>query len=126
MPKITAYHHVTHNISRGNVEAARYFYGTLLGAPEIPATEDPSGERLMWFLVGTQQLHLVIHDDPDAPSSRHFAAVVDDLDAMVDRLSREGVRLDVRNNGTIGIRRDGSRNAFCYDPDGNRIELVGR
>jgi len=122
---ILRYHHVTHNIARENVGAARHFYGDILGLKEIPATEDPTGNRLIWFAVGELQLHLVIRDKPEPASSRHIAVVVDDLEQLVDHLRRCAVRIEEREMGRYWFRRsDGSRTAFCYDPDGNRIELV--
>ncbi len=44
--------------------------------------------------------------------------IVDDLDALLDRLEKEGVRIDPK-------RQDESygRFAWIYDPDGNKIEL---
>ncbi len=44
--------------------------------------------------------------------------IVDDLDALLDRLQREGVKIDPkRMNESYG------RFAWIYDPDGNKIEL---
>jgi catechol 2,3-dioxygenase-like lactoylglutathione lyase family enzyme len=44
--------------------------------------------------------------------------IVDDLDALLERLAKEGVRIDPK-------RQDESygRFAWIYDPDGNKIEL---
>jgi catechol 2,3-dioxygenase-like lactoylglutathione lyase family enzyme len=44
--------------------------------------------------------------------------IVDDLDALLDRLAKAGVRIDAK-------RQDESygRFAWIYDPDGNKIEL---
>ena len=44
--------------------------------------------------------------------------IVDDLDALLDRLKQEGVKIDAK-------RMDESygRFAWIYDPDGNKIEL---
>jgi len=44
--------------------------------------------------------------------------IVDDLDALLERLSKEGVKIDPK-------RQDESygRFAWIYDPDGNKIEL---
>ncbi len=76
------------------------------------------------------------HDDPQkehvtvwtvfSASSDYFAPnqpfmvnyIVDDLDALLDRLKQEGVRIDdKRMNESFG------RFAWIYDPDGNKIEL---
>jgi catechol 2,3-dioxygenase-like lactoylglutathione lyase family enzyme len=52
------------------------------------------------------------------PSQLMVNYIVDDLDAMLDRLSKAGVRIDPkRQNESYG------RFAWIYDPDGNKIEL---
>lgn len=124
-PRIVGYHHVTHNISKTSVDAARRFYRDVLGLEEIPATGDPNGKRLIWFSLGDRQLHLVIREAAEASSSRHFAVLVQDFDSMIAHLQRNGVRLDEREPGQAwGLRSNGLKYAFCYDPDGNRIELM--
>jgi catechol 2,3-dioxygenase-like lactoylglutathione lyase family enzyme len=54
------------------------------------------------------------------PSSASFMVnyIVDDLDALLERLAKEGVRIDPK-------RQDESygRFAWIYDPDDNKIEL---
>ncbi len=54
------------------------------------------------------------------PSSSSFMLnyIVDDMDALLDRLEKAGVRIDPK-------RQDESygRFAWIYDPDGNKIEL---
>ena len=55
-----------------------------------------------------------------APSQATFMVnyIVDDLDAMLDRLQKEGVKIDPkRGNESYG------RFAWIYDSDGNKIEL---
>ena len=122
---VRGYHHVTHNVSRSNVELARRFYGGILGLAEIPAVEDPTGQRLIWYELGSHQLHLVIRDESDAPSSRHIALFVDDFDLLIAELRKHEIRMDrFSGHDSWGSRRDGTRYTFCYDPDGNRIELV--
>lgn len=55
-----------------------------------------------------------------APNPAAFMVnyIVDDLDALLDRLAQAGVRIDPK-------RQDESygRFAWIYDPDGNKIEL---
>ena len=117
--------HITHNISRSNVEPARRFYGEYLGLVEIPAVLDPTGKRLIWFEVGNQQLHLSIRDAADQTSSRHFAVVVEDFDQVVGALKTKGAQMEDWESGKLWrVRPDGVRSTFCYDPDGNRIELL--
>jgi catechol 2,3-dioxygenase-like lactoylglutathione lyase family enzyme len=52
------------------------------------------------------------------PSQLMVNYIVDDLDAMLERLSKAGVKIDPkRQNESYG------RFAWIYDPDGNKIEL---
>ncbi len=52
------------------------------------------------------------------PSQLMVNYIVDDLDAILERLSKEGVRMDPkRQEASYG------RFAWIYDPDGNKIEL---
>ena len=44
--------------------------------------------------------------------------IVDDLDALLERLQKEGVKIDPKRQD-----EDYGRFAWIYDPDGNKIEL---
>ena len=95
------------------------------GLDEIPAVLDPTGKRLIWFQVGDHQLHLSIRESADPPTSRHFAVVVEDFDQAVGTLKEKGARMEDWESGKLWrVRPDGIRSTFCYDPDGNRIELL--
>ena len=52
------------------------------------------------------------------PASFMVNYIVDDLEALLDRLAKDGVHIDPK-------RQDASygRFAWIYDPDGNKIEL---
>ena len=122
---IVRYHHVNYGISRANVAVARRFYGELLGLTEVPPVPDPTSTRLIWFQVDSQQLHLAIRDAVEPERGRHIALRVTDIESLVSRLAEFGVRFEVqRSNALWGLREDGSKLAFCSDPDGNRIEFV--
>ena len=44
--------------------------------------------------------------------------IVDDLDALLERLQKQGVKIDPKRQN-----EDYGRFAWIYDPDGNKIEL---
>jgi predicted enzyme related to lactoylglutathione lyase len=44
--------------------------------------------------------------------------IVDDLDALLDRLKQEGVKIDAKR-----MNESNGRFAWIYDLDGNKIEL---
>jgi catechol 2,3-dioxygenase-like lactoylglutathione lyase family enzyme len=54
------------------------------------------------------------------PSQAAFMVnyIVDDLDALLERLQKEGVKIDPKRQN-----EDYGRFAWIYDPDGNKIEL---
>ena len=54
------------------------------------------------------------------PSQAAFMVnyIVDDLDALLERLQKEGVKIDPKRQNA-----DYGRFAWIYDPDGNKIEL---
>jgi catechol 2,3-dioxygenase-like lactoylglutathione lyase family enzyme len=54
--------------------------------------------------------------DP-SPASFMLNYIVDDLEALLDRLAKEGVHIDTKLQDEYG------RFAWIYDPDGNKIEL---
>jgi catechol 2,3-dioxygenase-like lactoylglutathione lyase family enzyme len=122
---VVRYHHVNYGISRANIAAARRFYGELLGLTEIPPVPDPTSTRLIWFQIDSQQLHLAIRDSVEPEKGRHIALRVTDIESLVSRLAAYGVPFEMQRSGALwGLREDGSKFAFCADPDRNRIELV--
>ena len=63
-----------------NVERSRRFYGELLGLREIakPRTFD---FVVIWYDLGDQHLHLLLKEQADTLSARHFALRVADIHA---------------------------------------------
>ncbi|HEX3681432.1 MAG TPA: VOC family protein [Bryobacteraceae bacterium] len=83
------------------------------------------------------QLHWRSHDNPQKEhvtvwsifpdTTKHLSAghssfminyIVDDMDALLDKLRADGVRIDPKREDY-----DYGRFAWIYDPDGNKIEL---
>lgn len=114
-------HHVQLMIPRGGEGEALRFYGELLALTRIPKPEDMPNPEGLWFTLGDHELHLGVQDaHPDASSRAHVALLVDDLDALVQRLRDAGVEL-TPSNTMAGLRR-----VHVRDPFGNRLELMGR
>lgn len=108
------------NLSVDDVEAARRFYGEVLGLTEIPRSE---GQRRpgAWFQLGALELHLSHEPDPrNAESKRHVAFEVRDVDSLREHLEEAGVRIE-EGAPVIGVRR-----LFARDPAGNRLEFFQR
>jgi catechol 2,3-dioxygenase-like lactoylglutathione lyase family enzyme len=111
--------HVSVTIPRGAEDAARAFYGGLLGLAEreVPPKLDPS--RLIWFRLGAPdlELHLMLSQGPD-PGGGHFCLAVDDVEALRRRLTDAGVETSDATE-IVGRPR-----FFCRDPFGNLVELT--
>ncbi|HEC73331.1 MAG TPA: glyoxalase [Methylophaga aminisulfidivorans] len=71
-----------------------------------------------------QMLHLMVLPNPDADAirpehggrDRHVALVVDDLDALGERLEKAGYPFSRSKSGRAAF--------FCRDPDGNALEFA--
>jgi catechol 2,3-dioxygenase-like lactoylglutathione lyase family enzyme len=76
--------------------------------------DDPQKERVtVWTIFPASTKYF---DPGPAPFMINY--IVDDLDALLDRLKQEGVKIDdKRMNESYG------RFAWIYDSDGNKIEL---
>jgi len=111
--------HVSISIAPDGEDAARSFYGGLLGLEErpVPPKLDPS--ELIWFRVGGSDMELHLLKSGDAPPpAAHFCLVTDDLDGVRARLEAAGIET------TTGSEIVGRPRCFCLDPFGNRVELT--
>src|SRR5262245_12385658 len=100
-----------------DVERSRRFYRDVLGLREIhsPRTFDFVA---LWFDLGDQHIHLLLKDQPDSISPRHFALRV--TDAPAARRYFHGLGIDTQETTLI----HGADRFFIRDPDGNRIEII--
>ena len=110
--------HVQLAAPRGCEEAARSFYGGLLGMSELPK---PEPLRSLAAASGsppaTQELHVGV-EEPFAPARKaHPGLVVDDLDAVRARLAAAG------HEPEDDTKIEGVRRLFVHDPFGNRLEV---
>ena len=110
--------HVQLAMPRGGDDAARTFYGEVLGFVEVPKPEAMRLRGGMWFQAGPVQIHLGVEDDMRPSVKAHPALVVDDLDRYRARLEAAGCKwLDADD-------LPGTRRGHTWDPFGNRIELI--
>ena len=90
----------------GEVEATNYFFG---------------------FDDKPEELELTYNTDvrtyDNGTGYGHIAVGVDDLDATLERLAAQGIEPE---RPPYSVREGGSRLCFVQDPDGYRIELIGR
>jgi catechol 2,3-dioxygenase-like lactoylglutathione lyase family enzyme len=108
--------HVQVAAPAGGEDAARAFYGELLGLPELPKPERLRARGGVWFAVGDQQLHVGI-EQPFAPARKAHPALAvpraTDLRALAEQLDGAG----------HPVSWDGPR-FYVEDPFGNRLELL--
>jgi catechol 2,3-dioxygenase-like lactoylglutathione lyase family enzyme len=121
-PRVATIDHAQIMIPPGGEDAARKFYGELLGMREIEKPEELRKRGGVWFLAGNRQLHIGV----EAPgvertaTRAHVAYAVTRFDAMRARI--EGAGVAIKEGENVGnLRRFELR-----DPFGNRVEIVGR
>ncbi|OCP07560.1 MULTISPECIES: VOC family protein [unclassified Ensifer] len=104
----------------GGEDAARGFYGGLLGLTEVAKPANLLVRGGCWFEQGGIRLHLGIERDFVPARKAHPAFLADDLDRLILRLEAGGVEI-AYDEPLAGYFR-------CYvsDPFGNRIELMQR
>lgn len=110
--------HVQVCIPRGTEDAARDFYGGLLGLEEIEKPEPLKRSGGMWYAVADVHLHIGV-EDLVAPSKRHPAFDVEDAKGVRAYLEQNNVRTKDEPDIPGVVQR-----FSFYDPFGNRIELL--
>ena len=102
----------------GCEEAARRFFGELLGLEEIPKPEPIRARGGVWFRVGAHELHVGGEQEFAPARKAHPAFRAEGYEELRQRLLAGGV--EVADDDAIpGVRR-----CFVADPWGNRIELI--
>ena len=109
--------HVQVAITAGGEDAAREFYGSLLGLPELPKPESLRDRGGVWFACGSQEIHCGIEQSV-TPTRRHPALLTDELDALKARLEAAGIQTEVDR------QLPGYRRFYALDPFGNRLEFL--
>jgi lactoylglutathione lyase len=127
MVRVLAYEHVGIRVT--DRETSVRFYQMLgfrrvLDLPEHRANEmtNDAGVTINLIFNGVQRegnRNILLDEPVKWPGMTHPAFIVDDLDALVALLDREGVRI-TEGPHMIGARR---RACFIRDPDGNVLEF---
>lgn len=115
---ITLLHHVQLAMPAGGEEAARVFYGQLLGLPEVPKPGELAKRGGCWFEQGDIRVHMGVEADFRPAKKAHPAFQVSDIDAVRARMVAGGV--EVKDDDAL----EGFRRFFVADPFGNRIEIL--
>jgi catechol 2,3-dioxygenase-like lactoylglutathione lyase family enzyme len=121
-----ALHHVQVSCPPGGEDAARRFYRDGIGMTEVEKPEALRARGGAWFRAydGPGAVSAEVHvgvEDPFAPARKaHPAFVVDDLDAVADRLRAAGFEVDQRERESF----DGYLRLHSRDAAGNRVEVL--
>jgi catechol 2,3-dioxygenase-like lactoylglutathione lyase family enzyme len=109
--------HIMLCIPEGQENAARTFYGNVLGLKELTDLGYPLPHGAIWYQIGDVQLHIRAENGNER-SQRHPAFEITNLEEARQILEANGIA--VKYESTIP-----DRNRFSFrDPFGNRIEFL--
>ena len=93
------------------------FYNGFLGIKQIPSQVD--NPKITWLQMPSGiMLHLIETDNSPTQEENHIAFEVEDFDSAEASVKAKGLQI-----ARSGVRNDGQRFLFTYDPDGNKVEL---
>jgi glyoxylase I family protein len=101
-----------------DLKRARAFYEGILGLMPMRRPADLMFPGV-WYFLGPQELHLIEAPDTNINPLQHVAIEVTDIRAACAELRSHKIH-------TVTDLKAGSSGyhaTYCYDPDGNRIEL---
>ena len=117
-PTITGLHHVQLAMPPERENDAVDFYQGLLGIPRVPKPAHLEARGGCWFEDDRVRIHLGVESDFSPARTAHPALLVDDLDALRERLDEAGVET------VVDQPLPGYDRFYAYDPFGNRLELL--
>ena len=114
-------HHVNVTVPKSLEDAAKHFYGVVMGLEELPKPESARGRGGAWYQLGSLQLHLSIEAPlgNDCISKRHVCYTVSNLAEAEARFSSAGVEIVPDDQPLPGWPR-----FYVRDPGGNRLEIA--
>ena len=115
---VTQLHHVNVTVPAELEQAAKDFYGSLLGLIQVPK---PAAARQngAWYQIGDNQLHLSVEEETNGLSSRHICFSVSDLAEAEKKFRDAGVEIISDPRPVPGTSR-----FYVRDPGGNQLEIV--
>jgi len=116
-----SFHHVNVTVPKSLEEAAKHFYGVVMGLQEVPKPESSRGRGGAWYQLGQMQLHLSIEEPlgENCVSKRHVCYTVGNLAEAEKRFRDAGVEIFPDDLPTPGWPR-----FYVRDPGGNRLEIA--
>ena len=112
-------HHVQLAMPAGEEEAARRFYGTVLGLTEIPRpARAVAGRAACGSWRGDLEVHLGVEERFSPAVKAHPAFLVERIEDVRARIEGAGYRV------TDTVQMEGFHRIYVRDPFGNRVELI--
>jgi len=112
-------HHLLLASPPGSEEAARRFFGSVLGLREIPKPAHLARRGGVWFELDGAELHIGVEREFRPAEKAHPAFEVADLAALRARLAAAGVET------WEDEPYPGHDRVYARDPFGNRLEFLG-
>jgi lactoylglutathione lyase len=115
----TSFNHVS--IHADDLEASATFYEQLFGMQRIatPTFAFP----VLWLRLGSQQLHLFVRPNVEAPLFHHLGLNVDDFEAVYWRVQELGLNDDSAFFSGMYELPDGAVQMYLRDPAHNLVEI---
>ena len=118
MPRVNEIDHVQIAAPEGCEQAARDFFGRLLGLEEIEKPEPLRSRGGCWFRVGSRQLHIGVEKNFRPSGKAHPAFAVEEIEKLFAILS--SAKIQCMWDESLG----GLRRFYANDPWGNRLEFT--
>jgi hypothetical protein len=115
---IGAIHHVQLAMPKGQEQAARTYYGTLLGMSVAPKPSSLAQRGGIWFYSGLTQLHLGVEEPFKSARKAHPGLLCTNLEKIADRL-RSAQYPVIWDDSLAQYRR-----FYSHDPFENRLEFL--
>ena len=116
-----AIHHTSYIVA--DINQSKHFYHTILGLEIDTSRPDLSFDGLWLNINESQQIHLLLVDNPDplkrpkhGGRDRHTAFRVKQLSIIQTHLDKHGIAYTLSKSGRQAL--------FCRDPDGNTLEIM--
>ncbi len=113
-----------------DLEAARWFYGGVLGCPEGRSADhwvdfDLFGHQIVAHLTPERSRHVVNPVDGDEVPVPHFGLLLtpDDWNALADRLRAADVEFVIEPHTRFAGEIGQQSTMFVLDPSGNALEF---
>ena len=112
--------HVNVIVPKTLEDAAKHFYGSVLGLKQIPKPVELQGRGGAWYELGGVQLHLSAKAEAVSGQAKgHVCYTVADVALAEKRLREESVEIIPDDQPVAGKPR-----FYVRDPGGNLIELA--